>query len=479
MTVSRIVGRLAVVPLEDRCTPATFTVTTVLDNGDNSTPLSGSLRAAIISANTTAGDDTITFNITGTGVQAIALKNELPAITEGVTLDGTTQPGSTTTPAVRILGTNAGLNVNGLTLLNHTNSTIRGLNIAGFDLAAIRIEGGSGHKITNNFIGLNQTGTAADANGTGVQVVNSAGNSIGGSTEFRNFISGNRGDGVQVVTSRQTIVAGNTIGADLNGVNPIGNGGNGVAVANGATATTIGGAASGTGNILVANVKSGVRIVGAATAGTVVQGNRIGQDTAGNAQPNISDGVTVEAAVGTQPAAGNGLPDSSTTIRSNTIQNNKGSGVAVRDTTRFVRIVDNSIDKNTSLGISIDATANNGLKAPNITTVDVPSTGGSVVNVTVSGQPNTSYDVTIYGVDTPDASGNGEGSLKAATVTVTPLLKPPSPRATVAPFSRRQPQRPQPATRRYSQMRNNDRSSARCHCKCLLPQGGLARLPPP
>jgi hypothetical protein len=64
-----------------------FTVTTTADNGDNTSPISGSLRAAILSANANPGADTIDFDI-GTGTPVINLSVALPAISEAVTIDG-------------------------------------------------------------------------------------------------------------------------------------------------------------------------------------------------------------------------------------------------------------------------------------------------------------------------------------------------------------------------------------------------------
>src|SRR5262245_18907885 len=68
---------------------ATFTV----DSKNNSG--AGTLRAAITSANGSPGADVITFNITGAGVHTINVNSALPAITETVVIDGTTQPGYT------------------------------------------------------------------------------------------------------------------------------------------------------------------------------------------------------------------------------------------------------------------------------------------------------------------------------------------------------------------------------------------------
>ncbi|MFN5288509.1 MAG: hypothetical protein ACK5E4_00305, partial [Planctomycetia bacterium] len=61
--------------LEERVVPATFTVVNNLDSG------TGSLRQAIIDANTTAGNDTIDFAFaTGTSPYTITLASALPNI---------------------------------------------------------------------------------------------------------------------------------------------------------------------------------------------------------------------------------------------------------------------------------------------------------------------------------------------------------------------------------------------------------------
>ena len=65
-----------------------FVVTNTADAG------AGSLRQAIIDANTLAGADTIDFNIPGAGVHTISPASALPATTGPVTIDGYTQPGA-------------------------------------------------------------------------------------------------------------------------------------------------------------------------------------------------------------------------------------------------------------------------------------------------------------------------------------------------------------------------------------------------
>ena len=67
---------------------ATFTVTNTLDSG------TGSLRQAIIDANSSPVPDLIEFSIPGNGIREIRLTTPLPAITGTTHIDGYTQPGS-------------------------------------------------------------------------------------------------------------------------------------------------------------------------------------------------------------------------------------------------------------------------------------------------------------------------------------------------------------------------------------------------
>src|SRR5438128_2493907 len=87
-------------PLEVRVVPSTFIVLNTSDTG------AGSLRQALLDANTSSGADTITFNIPTTdagydasaGTWTVAPTSALPIITEAVSLDATTQPGYTSSP---------------------------------------------------------------------------------------------------------------------------------------------------------------------------------------------------------------------------------------------------------------------------------------------------------------------------------------------------------------------------------------------
>src|SRR5689334_5600357 len=110
---------------------------TVTTTTDSSAPGSGSLRAAIIFANSNPGLDVICFNIPGPGVHTIQPGSPgLPPISQPVSMDGAL--------AIEINGAFSGFS-NGLNLnAGASGSTIRGLIINGFQRSQISVNGSSG-----------------------------------------------------------------------------------------------------------------------------------------------------------------------------------------------------------------------------------------------------------------------------------------------------------------------------------------------
>lgn len=410
---------LHLVTLEDRAVPATFTVTTVADNGSNITPTAGSLREAIVKANATAGADIIAFNIAGGGVQVISPPLALPGITEAVVVDGTTQPGFAGTPVIRLAGNSAGTGTQGLNLVNHTGTTIKSVSIGGFNGPGIRISGGAGHSILGSLIGTTQNGSAPAGNSTGIRLENGAINTtIGGAgTNERNTISGNTGAGIVIDNAYNTMVSGNFIGTDINGFAKVANGGAGVQLTNGAIGNLIGGAAPGLGNVIAGNTLAGVLIEGATTNNNFILGNRIGLDFSGSPLGNLGAGVQASSGAGSNPAGGISS-DTITAVRNNSIAGNSGAGVAILDTSRQIRVEGNSIRDNGGLGILREGSANNSLAAPVLATLKTVN-GGVSVSGTIAGRPDTKYLVAVYTNPTQDASGFGEGQTPVTLVTVT------------------------------------------------------------
>jgi hypothetical protein len=307
-----------------------FTVTNTNDSG------AGSLRQAILDANSMAGG-TINFNIPGAGVHTISPLSALPQITQSVTIDGYTQPGSSANTLATTQGLNtvlrielsgamapANSNFSGLTI-NADNCTVRGLIISSFQHDAIDVSS-NGNAITGNFIGTNATGTAALPNGTtGIGAVvfsaSSSNNAVGGTTAAaRNLISGNIGSGIGLGNGSGNTVQGNLIGTDVTGTKALGN--TGVGVSSGGSNDLIGGATVDARNIISANNR-GIDLGGGSNH--TVQGNFIGTDITGTialSNPNV--GVNTQ---GTNNLIG-GLTATPGTPPGNLISgNNGGSGV--------------------------------------------------------------------------------------------------------------------------------------------------------
>jgi CSLREA domain-containing protein len=266
-------------PLEDRTLLATF----VVQNTNDALFEAGSLRHAIAQANTNPGLDVITFDIPGAGVHTISPFSPLPFIIDPVNIDGTTQPGyAPGRPVIELDGSQAGI-CDGLRIKVGGN-VIKGLIINSFFFDAItliedenRLPNGNS-VIQGNFLGTDESGTVAKGNRGGIHIGQSPGNTIGGTTEAaRNLISGNRTEGIFIRDALSTgnRIEGNFIGTDVTGMNALGNGENGVALAapdvptlrqgtdpplGYASGTILGGSDPSARNVIAGNGESGVYI---------------------------------------------------------------------------------------------------------------------------------------------------------------------------------------------------------------------------
>ncbi len=282
--------RLLLESMESRCLPSTFLVTNTDDAG------AGSLRQAILDTDNSSGANTIAFALSGSGLHTIVLQSPLPAITNPVTLDGTTQPGFVGTPIIELDGSGAGGNAVGLQI-SAGNSTVRGLVIHGFSQSGIAITGSnaSGNVIEENYIGTDATGTTALANVVGVDINGAPNNTIGGTTpEARNLISGNSQDGIRIAGMQvhNTLIQGNYIGTDLAGQSALGNR-YGIEVVTGTTyGNTIGGTLSGAGNLISGNTV-GINVEAYLVDAATIQGNLIGTTADGMAPLANSTGILV------------------------------------------------------------------------------------------------------------------------------------------------------------------------------------------
>jgi titin len=231
--------------MEDRTLLSTFSVTTPDDNGDDSNPVPGSFRQAIIDANGHPNDpgqvDQISFAIPGSGVQTIRPLSGLPRITDPVVIDGYSQPGAH--PNMRIDGDDAALRIeidgslagvaSGLEI-DAGSSTVRGLVINRFQFHGIVLTTNGSDAIEGNFIGTDASGTVPLGNGHfGIWIISGLANRIGTDGNgvddpgernviAANGVGSNDGAGVRIEADF-TVVAGNFIGIDATGTRPLGN----------------------------------------------------------------------------------------------------------------------------------------------------------------------------------------------------------------------------------------------------------------
>ena len=256
---------------------ATYTVTNTNDSG------AGSLRQAIIDANANAGADTIEFNIAGSGTQVITLASALDAITDQVTIDGTTQTGWVAGSFLPIVvdGNNNGTGLEFSATAD--GSVVRGLVIRDFDSDAVDIlDGADNITIAGNFIGqFNSDGTDAGDNEantySGVRVYGDN-VTIGGSTlADRNLISGNEFGVLIRGSATNTVVSGNYIGTDITGATvTASNNDYGVHIYETANGSTIGGATAAHGNVFAGMNINSVGVYDEANDNVVIRNNVIG-----------------------------------------------------------------------------------------------------------------------------------------------------------------------------------------------------------
>ena len=290
-----------------------------------------SLREAIIAANNSTngsgGADRILFGIAGTGEHLINLEAALPAITDAVILDASTDDSfaaNSNKPAVVLDGNT--LTASGLELTASADgSTIRGLVIRDFDGSGIVVQAGSdGNTLAGNYIGrLNPAGDDAGASEANTQYgvyIAGANNTVGGpDAADGNVISGNLLNGVHLAGAAATgnTIQGNRIGTNSDGTAAIGNQQDGIYAQLGAASTTV------VGNLIAGNVDDGIEIVDA-SSGNLIHGNIIGlgadgSQVIGNGDNGIVfyNGVSGSMIGGTTPA------------ERNVISGNTGSAIVI------------------------------------------------------------------------------------------------------------------------------------------------------
>jgi hypothetical protein len=417
----------------------TFVVTNTSDSGP------GSLRQAITDANAhpNASDvDIVAFNILGAGVHTITLLSALPDVTQGVAINGWSQPGFQGTPLIELTA-GPGLIAGGLRIVANS-ITVRGLIINGFQIGIlieppgkIGVPGAQfidDHVIQGCYIGTDKTGTQPAPNNRGIVIVGSSNDLIGGSGGgARNVISGNLNSGVTLDANptqggfnptSNTIVQGNRIGTDVTGMNALPNGGDGILLER-AGLVYVGGLGSAP-NVISGNLGNGIKIV----RGTIwASDNFIGvgpdaQEPIGNQQNGIWSGPTGGGSI-----VGSGLNLNG----SNVIAFNTRNGISLQQVDPALRTVvsGNSIHHNGLLGIDLaddgptpndsgDAdTGPNTLQNFPVITAAFGNNGQLTIYGTLNSTPSKDFFLEFYANPAADTSGFGEGQIFLGQARVT------------------------------------------------------------
>ena len=193
-------------------------------------------------------------------------------------------------------------------------------------------QGTNGNLVQGDYIGTNAAGLVAVPNGTGVFLNNNAAyNTIGAITSPgipSNVISGNLQDGVHIINcANNNTVEGDYIGVNVDGTSALGNGYSGVAIFGGGCNNTIGGTASGSGNVISGNGQNGVYISDQGTIDNLVAGDYIGTDYTGSYSVPNSTGVLIQNGASCNTIGG--TTSYSGGIPSNVISGNTGDGIDI------------------------------------------------------------------------------------------------------------------------------------------------------
>jgi hypothetical protein len=246
--------------------------------------------------------------------------------------------------------------------------------------------------VAGNFVGTDVTGALALGNSTGILVENGAsGNTLGGTTTASgNVVSGNKNNGVEITGSGTTanVIAGNFVGTDAAGSVAVANI-TGIALAQGASGNTVGGAMASARNLISGN-GVGIRISDAGTTGNLVEGNTLGTDVSGTAPLANQTGVIIQAG-----ASGNTIGGTSAAAR-NLISGN-GTGVTITGSGTTMNVV---------MGNFIGTDASGTAAFPNPGSAGVFIVGGANGN-TVAGNVLSGMKVGI------DLNGSGPGNVVA------------------------------------------------------------------
>ncbi len=401
----------------------------------------GSIAWALGLANDDPGFNTVRFNIPGGCPRIITLSGALQ-VRESMAFDGRSQPGSVSNteeiswnavPCVVLRGT-GGIGIETVASIGDGYITVRGLAFEGFALA-VALPFGEAHQITGNQFGgeIGSTNVVLSGNEQAIALVGGGRSKIGGFTEAsRNLISDSSDVGVLITTFLGLGGSGNEVTNNLIGLDK--NGGSGLP--NGTGIRINGGDNLIRENRIAGNAVDGILIAGANAVGNRIENNFIGGGTGS---------LSFTAANGRMGIMVQGDAHDNQIGPNNIIGRNGDDGVRIFTSAYGGnRITANRILRNDALGIDLGENgvtdndldpqfcqqpegcrSNHGQNYPSISSAVRRRTGflpqGRPVEIrgtlrSVVGGP---YQIEVYGGESCEANGHGEGNQLLGTLSLT------------------------------------------------------------
>jgi hypothetical protein len=309
----------------------------------------------------------------------------------------------------------------GIAVIGSSNVTIGGdtsgedNEVSGNAGNGIYINGGTNNRVLNNAIGIDGNGVVGVANGAaGVFLDNTVNPTVDSA-----MVSGNASHGIRIIGGSGARITGNFIGTNLASNAAIPNGGSGIHLDN-TSAVTIGGTVSGDGNVISGNIGSGVSLF--QSSGNTITANLIGLNLGATlALPNMLHGIHIQSSSGNTiggPAqnfiAANArsgvaiLSGSNNVVRLNRIWSN---GELAIDLDRNGVAPFDGVTTNDPT--DADTGGNNLQNAPILTAATTTSVSGLM-----KGAASTQFLVDVYINSSCDPAGFGEGMIPLAQTSV-------------------------------------------------------------
>ncbi len=386
------------------------TGTAGLGNGGDGVSITAGASGNTIGGNSIGSGNVISGN-SGDGIEingALSSGNVVAGNLVGLNAAGTATIGNIGNGIFLAAGTNGnrvGTNGDGVDDANERN-VVSGNAIGNSINANINLNGTALNRTDNNVVAGNYVGTTADGMtalinpGRGIRINQGSFNRIGtdGSNDAfnlneRNVVAGHAGSAIAILNATDTVVAGNFVGLSQDGTVSLGNGIEGIDIAQ-SPSTRIGTNADGQADAAEANV-----IVGSGGAGilmrggannTIVAGNLVGINPSGVvAMANQDVGISIEG-------SGN-IIGGTLSVARNIISGNTGSGILITGAAAM-----NNVVAGNYIGTDITGL----LAKPNAEGILVTNGASSnTIGGNVAGSGNTISGNTLSGVLLSSSSG--------------------------------------------------------------------------